>query len=242
MTKPTRSPERAAKIIDRAARMKAFAPSVWDYNPVNRQMKTPGRAPAPFAGIDFLGSEHLVSRGVQDVPLNRMKTHQQTVSVGQVKDKIAQLGAGRQITPGQVLKIGDTYHALDGNHGGTARRALGHSTTQATVFELRSAAPQIGMVPARPVAPAAARVPMKAVGRVGMAVAVAGAAYGLYKATQGGRTAPKAQAPAAPPPAKPQRGAEAGAGRNSYTTRDGRAVQGTKAQIAAWSKRRSATA
>lgn len=71
-------------------------------------------------------------------------------------------------------------------------------------------------------APLASRHP------VGMAVAVGGMAAAGIAAAVANRSKPAAASPGGP------------AGRNSYTTVDGRAVQGTEKQIAGWQKRKAA--
>jgi len=236
MAKRARSPERAAQVLDRAARMRSFAPGLMDRRLFDAQMRTPGRSKSPIGDLNHLGSEQLRYQGVQSVPLKAVRSEQPTVSVSAVKKKLTAPAPSSPKRMPLVLHHQGTYHVMDGNHRVTAARALRSGAIQARVVELNAAA--FGAPSATPkalpaVRPAASSIP-KAAGRLGLAVGVAAAAYGLYKAMskQGGQ--PQGQ-PAAPAPS-PQRTSDA---RSSYQTVDGRAVEGTKAQIEAWRRRRS---
>lgn len=223
-----RSPERAAAVIDRASRSKAFAPSIFDKQLFSRQMKTPRPGASPFGNLNALGMEHLHDRGVQQVNLRHVVSDQRTISPDAVKKKIGEIASGKAGTSGKALPMvihhNGTYHVIDGNHRLTAQRALGSNFAAARVVEFKHPPA------AAPMYPKAPSIPKGVGGRIGMAVAVAGAAYGLYKGYQAAKAPASAQ------------GSSGGNGKQSYTTKDGRGVQGTKAQVAAWQKRRTASA
>lgn len=169
-----RTPERAKAVLDRAAKMRGFKPSILDRRLFDTQMRVPGRTPAPFPGVDFLGHDNVINRGVQDIPLHAIKTHQPSMSLAQAKGKVDALAQGQTLKPAQLLHHNGQYYTLDGNHGITARRALGQVSTKATVLEMRpAAAPALATTKPVPGKPTGM---LGRVGQVGLPLAVGAAA------------------------------------------------------------------
>jgi hypothetical protein len=163
-TKPQRTPERAAAILDRAARMSQYRPNLIDRGMTEKKIRTPGNVWAPFRMNDIT-TDQVRGRGSVDIPLSRVRSEQTTVSLEGVKKKLLD-PKGSSAKP-QVIKHGDWYYVHDGNHRITAARALGQTTINAHVGELmggRPGAPQIR----RP------SPPMSGVNKAGVAIATAG--------------------------------------------------------------------
>lgn len=130
MAKKQRSPERAAAVLDRAARMDGFRTSVVDRRIGDPQMRTPGAVETPFR-MDRVTKADIAGLGRQQIPLSSIRTEQPTVSLAAVKSKLA--GGGR---PPALVKHGDWYYVADGNHRITAARALGQTHIDAHVANL----------------------------------------------------------------------------------------------------------
>lgn len=139
-TKPPRSAERAAAIIDRAARMKANQPSVLDKRLGDKQMRTPGYVDPPFHN-KRLAPDALKFAGNMDVPLDQIRTGQATISVGAVKSKIANPTDGK--LP-QLIRHEGVYYVNDGNHRVTAARAMRSGTVRAAVADLHAPDYKVG--------------------------------------------------------------------------------------------------
>lgn len=134
-SKPRRSPERAAAVLDRAARMSAFKPSILDRRLFDKQMRTPGlTAQAPF-DLNKIDPSLLKNVGVQNVPLAKVKAVQPTVSLAAAKAKLTN-PTTKSGQPVQMIKYKGNYYPADGNHRTTAMRALGESSVSARVLEL----------------------------------------------------------------------------------------------------------
>lgn len=128
-----RTPERAAQVLDRAARMSSFRAGWLDKKLGDPQMRTPGKVAPPFS-IYSLPENAWKEVGVAEVPLKSIRTEQPTVSIAKVKAKLSNPGPADYIP--KVLKHGDTYYTMDGNHRLTSQRALGETMTKARVYHL----------------------------------------------------------------------------------------------------------
>lgn len=129
-----RSPERAAAVLDRAARMGQFKPGWFDQRLGDRQMRTPGKVDAPFR-IERLPEGVLRKGEIADIPLKSVVTEQPTVSVATVKSKLPALAGGSSRTP-PVIRHGGQYYLADGNHDTTGMRALGMKSGKFQVYDL----------------------------------------------------------------------------------------------------------
>ena len=131
----TRTIERAGQVLDRAARMRAFRAPLMDRRLFDPQMRTPGYVKAPFA-MNAVRNEMLSYRGIQQIPINKIRSEQPTVSLKEAKAKLGTINAPNAKPPGVIAHNGMFYLA-DGNHRTTAARALGHKTIAANVAEFK---------------------------------------------------------------------------------------------------------
>lgn len=142
MADPTfrRSPERAAAVLDRAAKMRSNRAGWLDKRLFDPQMRTPGKGQAPL-NFDYLKPEHVTPKGTQSVSTRAIVSDQPTISIKSVKGKIGEVAKGQpQMSGGklpQLLLHNGQYHVFDGNHRVTAIRALGGRTIQGQVYELK---------------------------------------------------------------------------------------------------------
>lgn len=130
-----RTPERAAAVLDRAARMSQFKPGWFDQRLGDRQMRTPGKVDSPFR-IERLPQGVLKRAEIADIPLKSVVTEQPTVSVKNVKAKLATAGDGSRTPP--VIRHGGQYYLADGNHETTGMRALGMKSGKFQVYDLNA--------------------------------------------------------------------------------------------------------
>lgn len=191
MARKERTPDRAKAIIDRAARMKAFKPSLSERRAFDTQMKTPGKRSKPLE-INSLPAERFEKVGRASINPRDIISDQPTVSRDQVKGKIDKIAAGENVSVRLIKRPDGKYQMLDGNHGTTAHRAMGRNV-EADIYRIRSvaeaeqfakakAASKVA-APAQAAAPKAAAGAGKAVkmgGKVGLALAVAGGAAYLF--------------------------------------------------------------
>lgn len=177
MAKRNRSPQRAEQILDRAARMQAFRPSVLDRDLFDTKIRTPGHAKAPWHN-NRLDPRQLVARGAQDVPLSKIRSEQTTVSLKGVKEKLRNPGGKSSSKIPQAIfdpRTG-TYWVNDGNHRVTAARALGQKSIRVAVGEIVPSGPrpaQTRPVMPPPVAPDAPKPRSTAALKAGALAAVA---------------------------------------------------------------------
>lgn len=130
----SRSPEDAARFLDRIAGTKEFRPGILDYDPLNKKIRPFGYSnKAPFR-VNDIDPKNIRSLGVQSIPLSRIRTEQPVVSLGGVKAKIASPGKSLP----QVIKHGDDYWISEGNHRITAAWALGQDSVRVAVGEIRN--------------------------------------------------------------------------------------------------------
>jgi hypothetical protein len=179
-----RSPERAKAVLDRAARMEAFKPSLLDRRIGDKQMRTPGYDKNVGVRMFEVDRSKMKPLGVQDVPLKDVRTQQATVSVAKVAAKLN--GNSGQIP--EYIKHNGKYYTNDGNHATTAARALGMKSTKANVFEIPSGAMRSQVPPSVP------GKPLSGLTKAGLAASaiapvVAGAnAYNARLAAGGNKT------------------------------------------------------
>lgn len=149
MAQPKRTPERAAQVLDRAARMRAFKVGIADRRLFDPQIRTANYTKNhPF--YLNLDRSKLEPRGVQEVPIKDLITPQKSVSLKKVKAKLPTADSVET----KVVKVGDRLYLDDGNHGVTPRKALNYQTVRANVSEL--------VIPARGAAPAPKPAPISA--------------------------------------------------------------------------------
>jgi hypothetical protein len=122
----------AIAAIERESRRPESRAGWFDRRPFDRQMRTPGYEPPPFS-IGRLPEGSLRYVGTGEVPLDKVRTEQPSVSVSVVKNKIAN-GVPR---PARVVHHNGLYWTQDGNHGITADRAMAKPTTNAKIYELQ---------------------------------------------------------------------------------------------------------
>lgn len=124
MAKPQRSPERATKVIERAARSKKFRKvPLLERRLGDPQMRTVAYDPTAIRP-DRLEGRNVERIGKVVVPMDKIRTSQPSVSIKAVKDKIANPGAH----PPQLLRRPDgLWDVVDGNHRITAARAQGQT-------------------------------------------------------------------------------------------------------------------
>ena len=134
-SKPRRTPERAAQVLDRAAKMQQFRPGFLDRRLFDTQMRTPGAAASPF-GMNNLDPSLLKGRGEQMIPISKVRSEQPTVSLAAAKSKLNS-PAGSSRLP-QLVSHNGTYWVADGNHRITAARALGETHIRAQVADLNA--------------------------------------------------------------------------------------------------------
>jgi uncharacterized ParB-like nuclease family protein len=170
MAKKERTPERAAKILDRAARMPSRRVRNI-HSSFDKQMKTPsGVASEPF-NKDTVKAK---KPAVQEIDLSKVKSIQKTIGVDGVKSKLKDAATGKGAMP-EVFSHNGKYYVNDGNHRVTAARALGKTSIRAVVTEL------VDIPKAAQAVPKAAP---KIGGKVGLALAVAGLAGAAYAAVK----------------------------------------------------------
>jgi hypothetical protein len=133
-SKPRRSVERASQVLDRAARMSSFKPSILDRRIGDRQMRTPDKAPLPFNFDRMKANGMLIPAGVQDVPLNKVVAMQNTVSVAHAKAKLTH--SELLTRPAQAVSYKGKFYGADGNHLTVARKAMGFDTGKMEVFKV----------------------------------------------------------------------------------------------------------
>lgn len=129
--RPVGSTAQAIESVERMSRLPENRPGILDWRPFDRQMVTPGYEAPPFHP-ERLPQGALREVGAGDIPLEKVRTSQPTVSVDVVKSKIA-AGAHK---PAKVIKYGDQFWVQDGNHGITSDRVKGATTTNARIYEL----------------------------------------------------------------------------------------------------------
>lgn len=134
-SKPRRSPERAAAVLDRAARMQQFRPGFMDRRLLDAQMKTPGHAASPFS-MTKLDPSLIKGRGEQMIPISKIRSEQPTISLAAAKAKLSNPTGSSKLP--QVVNHNGTYWVADGNHRVTAARALGETHIRAQVGDLNA--------------------------------------------------------------------------------------------------------
>lgn len=172
MAKPQRSPERATKVIERAARSKKFRKvPLLERRLGDPQMRTVAYDPTAIRP-DRLEGRNVERIGKVVVPMDKIRTSQPSVSIKEVKGKIANPGPH----PPQLLRRPDgLWDVVDGNHRITAARAQGQTKVVAWGGVLRGD-------PGRPVA--AAVNTYKSVSPVLQAAGVVAAASTAYNAAR----------------------------------------------------------
>lgn len=130
-----RTPERAAKILDRAARMSSFKPGILDRRLFDTQMRTPGHVNAPFNINKVAQAGILTPAGRQDIPLSKIRTEQPTISLAAAKANLTNPTTKGGSSPVVVQHKG-LYYVGDGNHRITAARALGEKSISVRVMEI----------------------------------------------------------------------------------------------------------
>lgn len=171
-----RSPQRAAAVLDRAARMKSFRPKDFKLGDLlDKQMRAPGQVKAsPFQGFKTtdIAKSNVDAVGLTRVPISSLKTEQSSVSLKQAKAKIGAKGGGH---PDVLLHEGKHY-VLDGNHRLTAARAAGQSHIEVNVSKLKPGAEaKIAAAASKKAAEIAQVAKVTKIGGFVGAVAVAGA-------------------------------------------------------------------
>ena len=116
---------------------KKFKPGITHRRLFDKQVKTPGKVKPNVTGMEWLKREDMEPVGHQEVHLKHIASEQPTVSAHHVKRKIDEITAGKKQAPAKLLLHNGVYHVLDGNHGITAHRALGHATVHADVWKLK---------------------------------------------------------------------------------------------------------
>lgn len=121
MAKPKRSPQRAAAVIDRAARMGKSKVPLMERRLGDPQMRTVGYDPNALRP-DRVNGGDIKRLGLVQVPIENLRTSQPTVSAAHVKAKIASPSS----RPPQAVKgPGKLWDVIDGNHSIMAARARG---------------------------------------------------------------------------------------------------------------------
>lgn len=155
MAKPLRSPERAAAVLDRAARMSSFKPAWYDRGLFDTKLRTPGLSKSAIH-INDIDPKSIKPLGLHEVPLSKIRTEQTTVSLAGVKEKLRNASNA----PAQlILRKDGFYDAADGNHRMTAERALGKTTIKAHVGEIMGKQAMEAMKAAAQPAPTPAAAP-----------------------------------------------------------------------------------
>jgi hypothetical protein len=122
-----RTPERAIKVLDRISRMKKFRDAdqgkAKQIRPLSRHV----------SHDELYKNRHFDSdnSGVQDIELNKLGSHQDSVDVHRVKERIKDLDTDKAIT---VFKKGGKHYVQDGNHRVAAHRLLGKKTIKAWTY------------------------------------------------------------------------------------------------------------
>lgn len=175
MAKKPRTPERAAAVLDRAAKMRAFKPGLMDRRIGDQQIRTPGHDKRIPVSTQHLGASDVKRIGTMDVPLSKIVSEQPSVSLKAVKAKLtAPPTATAKGNLPQLIALGDGRFAVaDGNHRITAARALRSGSVRADVAGLNAPAP----------APRASAggAALGALGAAGAAVATATAGVAAYQ-------------------------------------------------------------
>lgn len=143
MAKKPRTPERAAAVLDRAAKMRQFKPGLMDRRIGDQQIRTPGLDKSLPVSAQHLGASDVKRVGTMDVPLSKIVSEQPSVSLKSVKAKLtAPPNATAKGNLPQLIALGDGRYAVaDGNHRITAARALRSGSIRADVASLNRAAP-----------------------------------------------------------------------------------------------------
>lgn len=173
MAKKPRTPERAAAVLDRAARMRQFKPGLMDRRIGDQQIRTPGLDPKVPVSAERLTSADVKRLGTMDIPLSKIVTEQPSVSLAVAKRKVVAQARGNPGAPPKLIALGDGRFAVaDGNHSITAARALRSGSIRADVA---------GLVP-QPVAKVTpGGVAMGALGIAGATAATATAGIAAYQ-------------------------------------------------------------
>lgn len=135
-TKPPRTVERAAEVLDRAAKMKQNRVGILDRRWGDPQMRTPGYVDPPFHN-NRLGPGDIKRAGTMDVPLDKIRSGQQTVSLASVKAKLTSPTTKTGDLP-QLIRHDGIYYVNNGNHRITAARALRTGTIRADVADIKN--------------------------------------------------------------------------------------------------------
>jgi hypothetical protein len=162
-----RSPQEAADHIERLSRQPQHKVGILDRRLGDRQMKPPNWVKSPFLNFNLMPDSAFKYVGVQDVPLNTVRTVQPTISVEAAKAKINRPAAASPKDLTGVVRHGNEHFTLMGNHRFTADHALGKSTAPMRVWEF-----------AHPPARALPEVPT---GKIALAVGIGAASYAAYK-------------------------------------------------------------
>ncbi len=133
-----RSPERAKAVLERAARMRSHRASWMDQRLGDRQMRTPGALSKPL-NLNALDPKGFEKMGRMSVPISQIVSDQPTISVKAAKGKIDQIAKGGTPSIRLLQRADGKFLMLDGNHGTTAHRALGHKAVEATVYKVKGA-------------------------------------------------------------------------------------------------------
>lgn len=123
-----RSTERAQKLIDNLAKSRKRAEPI-DQKYVNPEEERPQMKTL----LKTVDEYPRVSSRIQysdEVPLDKIYTHQKTVSPHVVKAKI-QKGS----VPPYLYHVNGKYYVDDGNHGLNARLAKGEKTVRAKIYD-----------------------------------------------------------------------------------------------------------
>lgn len=157
-----RSPERAKAVLDRAARMKAFRAPLSERRVGDPQMRTTGPK-SKSLNLAGIPPEAFTKKGRQTVALKDVVTDQPTISVKAAKGKVDQVAAGKTVSVRLIQRPDGKFTLLDGNHGTTALRALGHKHVTADVVTVK---PNAGMA-------SATGKPLSGITKAGIAMSVA---------------------------------------------------------------------
>jgi hypothetical protein len=137
MPKSKRTPERAAAVLDRAARMRAFRPGVLDRGLGGDKIKAPGQGRVSF-DYNTIDPKALKSTGIREIPLKDLVTNQPTVSVKAVKEKL--LNPNARASSANPIAILDPqtgkYVLADGVHRRATAAALGQTHMRVATAEI----------------------------------------------------------------------------------------------------------
>lgn len=166
MAKKPRSPERAVKVVERAAKMSKFKPGLLDRDFAGDRMRSPGLGKVSF-DYNTIDPALVRATGVKDVPLKDLVTDQPTVSVKTIRDKLLNPNARNSSALPKALLDPKTgkYVIPDGVHRRAVAAALGQQSMRVATGEVL-----------RQPMPASAGTPRPGVslqGKVGIGLAVA---------------------------------------------------------------------